>query len=86
MWRISLTDESLILETTLSSLKQKLITMIKTIKLIATKAVEEKMLKIYAIVMTSVFFAIWIPTMILVLKEIINQVIIPLLKWMNKKQ
>ena len=54
--------------------------MIKTIKLIAIKAVEEKMLKIYATIMTSVFFAIWIPTMILVLKEIINQVIIPLLK------
>tara|TARA_B110000977_G_scaffold120719_1_gene155354 strand:+ start:73 stop:237 length:165 start_codon:yes stop_codon:yes gene_type:complete len=54
--------------------------MIKTIKLIAIKAVEEKMLKVYAIVMTSVFFAIWIPTMILVLKEIINQVLIPLIK------
>ena len=54
--------------------------MIKTIKLIAAKAVEEKMLKIYAIVTTSIFFAIWVPTMILVLKEIINQVLIPLLK------
>jgi hypothetical protein len=37
--------------------------MIKAIKLIAIKAVEEKMLKIYATIMTTVFLAIWIPTM-----------------------
>ena len=72
MWRISLTDESLILETTLSSLKQELTTMIKTIKLIAIKAVEEKMLKIYAIIMTTSFLLIWIPTMFLVIKELIQ--------------
>ena len=37
--------------------------MIKAIKTIAIKAVEEKMLKIYATIMTTVFLAIWIPTM-----------------------
>tara|TARA_R110002012_G_scaffold294585_1_gene490795 strand:+ start:334 stop:495 length:162 start_codon:yes stop_codon:yes gene_type:complete len=37
--------------------------MIKAIKLIAIKAVEEKMLKIYATIMTTVFLAIWVPTM-----------------------
>ena len=46
--------------------------MIKAIKLIAIKAVEEKMLKIYATIMTTVFFAIWIPTMFMVIKEIIQ--------------
>ena len=35
-------------------------------------AVEEKMLKIYATIMSSIFLAIWIPTMILVIKEIIE--------------
>ena len=33
-------------------------------------AVEEKMLKIYATVMTSIFLAIWIPTMVVVLKDL----------------
>jgi len=46
--------------------------MIKTIKLIAMKAVEEKMLRIYAIIMTTSFLAIWIPTMFMVIKEIIQ--------------
>ena len=46
--------------------------MIKAIKLIAIKAVEEKMLKVYATIMTTVFFAIWIPTMFMVIKEIIQ--------------
>ena len=44
----------------------------KTIKLIATAAVEEKMLRIYAIIMTTSFFAIWIPTMFMVIKELIQ--------------
>ena len=46
--------------------------MIKAIKLIATKAVEEKMLKIYAIIMTTSFLLIWIPTMFMVIKELIQ--------------
>ncbi len=46
--------------------------MIKAIKLIAIKAVEEKMLKIYATIMTTIFLAIWIPTMFMVIKEIIQ--------------
>lgn len=33
------------------------------------KAVEEKMLKIYATIMTSIFLAIWVPTMIIALKN-----------------
>ena len=37
--------------------------MIKAIKLIAIKAFEEKMLKVYATIMTTIFLAIWIPTM-----------------------
>jgi len=52
----------------------------KTIKLIATKAVEEKMLKIYAIIMTTSFFAIWIPTMAIVLKQIFTEMILPIFK------
>ena len=54
--------------------------MIKTIKLIATAAVEEKMLKIYAIIMTTSFLAIWIPTMAIVLKNIFTGVILPIFK------
>ncbi len=54
--------------------------MIKSIKLIATKAIEEKMLKIYATIMTTVFLAIWIPTMAIVLKNIFLQVILPIFK------
>ena len=36
------------------------------------KAVEEKMLKIYAITMSILFFSIWIPAMVAVVREIIN--------------
>jgi hypothetical protein len=54
--------------------------MIKSIKLIATKAIEEKMLKIYATIMTTVFLAIWLPTMAIVLKNIFLQVILPIFK------
>ena len=43
--------------------------MIKAIKLIAIKAVEEKMLKIYATIMTTIFLAIWVPTMAIALKN-----------------
>ena len=39
---------------------------------IAYKAVEDKMLKIYAITMSILFFSIWIPTMVSVVREIIN--------------
>ncbi len=39
---------------------------------IAYKAVEDKMLKIYAITMSILFFSIWIPTMVNVVREIIN--------------
>ena len=46
--------------------------MAKAIKLIITKAFEEKMLKIYATIMTTIFFAVWIPAMIAVIKEIIR--------------
>ena len=54
--------------------------MIKAIKTIAIKAVEEKMLKIYATIMTTVFLAIWIPTKAIGLKDIFMQVILPLFK------
>ena len=43
--------------------------MAKTIKLILTKAFEEKMLKIYATIMTTIFLAIWVPTMAIALKN-----------------
>ena len=33
------------------------------------KAVEEKMLKIYATIMTIIFLAIWVPTMAIALKN-----------------
>jgi hypothetical protein len=36
----------------------------------AMAALEEKMLKIYATIMTSIFLAIWIPTMFVVLKDL----------------
>tara|TARA_R100000231_G_scaffold2747_4_gene4950 strand:- start:8050 stop:8211 length:162 start_codon:yes stop_codon:yes gene_type:complete len=44
--------------------------MAKTIKLILIKAFEEKMLKIYATIMTTIFLAIWIPTMAIALKNL----------------
>ncbi len=40
----------------------------KLIKL-CYKAVEEKMLKIYATIMTTIFLAIWVPTMLIALKN-----------------
>ncbi len=36
------------------------------------KAVEEKMLKVYAYCMTGIFLSIWIPTMVMVFAEIIQ--------------
>ena len=33
------------------------------------KAFEEKMLKIYATIMTTIFLAIWVPTMVIALKN-----------------
>tara|TARA_R100001510_G_scaffold42973_1_gene39426 strand:+ start:459 stop:620 length:162 start_codon:yes stop_codon:yes gene_type:complete len=33
-------------------------------------AVEEKMLKIYATIMTTIFLAIWVPTMAIALKNL----------------
>lgn len=36
----------------------------------AMAALEEKMLKIYATIMTTIFLAIWIPTMFVVLKDL----------------
>jgi len=54
--------------------------MIKVLKTIAIKAVEEKMLKIYATIMTTVFLCIWIPTMIITIKNIFKHVILPIFK------
>ena len=49
--------------------------MIKAIKLIAIKAVEEKMLKIYATIMTTIFLAIWIPTMTIAIVNVFKLII-----------
>ena len=35
------------------------------------KAFEEKMLKIYATIMTTIFLAIWVPTMIIAIKNLV---------------
>ena len=35
------------------------------------KAVEEKMLKIYATIMTISFLAIWVPTMVIAIKNLL---------------
>ena len=35
-------------------------------------AFEEKMLKIYATIMTSIFLAIWIPTMVIAIKNMVQ--------------
>jgi hypothetical protein len=44
--------------------------MIKAIKVIAIKAIEEKMLKIYATIMTTIFLSIWLPTMVIALTNV----------------
>ena len=46
--------------------------MAKAIKVFLTKAVEWKLLKIYATVMTSVLAVVWIVAMVNVVKEIIR--------------
>ena len=49
--------------------------MIKAIKIIAIKAIEEKMLKIYATIMTTMFLLIWIPTMAIALTNVFKLII-----------
>mgnify|MGYP003122446267 FL=1 len=44
--------------------------MAKVLKQLAIKAFEEKMLKIYATIMTTIFLAIWIPTMVIAIKNL----------------
>ena len=46
--------------------------MTKTIKKIAIYLTEWHMLKIYATIMTTAFLSIWIPTMFIVIKELIK--------------
>ena len=36
------------------------------------KAVEEKMLKVYAYCITGIFFSIWIPAMVMIVIEMFN--------------
>ena len=44
--------------------------MAKALKQFAIKAFEEKMLKIYATIMSTIFLAIWVPTMIIAIKNL----------------
>jgi hypothetical protein len=46
----------------------------KLIKL-ATAALEEKMLKIYATIMTTIFLSIWLPTMAIALTNVFKLLI-----------
>jgi len=43
--------------------------MVKAIKRICYKAVEGKMLRIYAIIMTGLFLSVWLPAMVNVVIE-----------------
>ena len=43
--------------------------MVEAIKRICYKAIEEKMLRIYAIIMTGLFLSVWIPAMVNVIIE-----------------
>ena len=43
--------------------------MVEAIKRICYKAIEEKMLKIYAIIMTGLFLSVWLPAMVNVVIE-----------------
>jgi hypothetical protein len=45
--------------------------MVKAIKLICFKAVQTKMLRIYAIIMTGVFLSLWIPAMVNVVYQML---------------
>ena len=44
--------------------------MAKALKQLAIKAFEEKMLKIYATIMSTIFLAIWVPTMAIAIKNL----------------
>lgn len=46
--------------------------MVKAIKLICFKAIEKKMLRIYAIIMTGVFLSLWIPAMVNVVYQMLK--------------
>ena len=46
--------------------------MVKAIKLICFKAIEKKMLRIYAIIMTGVFLSVWIPAMVNVVYQMLK--------------
>lgn len=46
--------------------------MVKAIKRICYKAVEWQMLKIYAIIMSTIFVGIWLTAMVGVVKEILQ--------------
>ena len=46
--------------------------MTKTIKQVAIYLTEWNMLKIYATIMTMAFLSIWVPTMFMVIKELIQ--------------
>jgi len=46
--------------------------MTKTIKKVAIYLTEWNMLKIYATIMTTAFLCVWIPTMFMVIKELIQ--------------
>jgi hypothetical protein len=46
--------------------------MTKTLKQVATYLTEWNMLKIYATIMTTAFLCLWIPTMFIVIKELIQ--------------
>ena len=46
--------------------------MVEAIKRVCYKAIEEKMLKIYAIIMTGLFLSVWIPAMVNVVIEMIK--------------
>jgi|TARA_R100001463_G_scaffold1801_2_gene7684 hypothetical protein len=43
--------------------------MVEAIKRVCYKAIEEKMLKIYAIIMTGLFLSVWIPAMVAIVIE-----------------
>ena len=46
--------------------------MTKTLKQVAIYLTEWNMLKIYATIMTTAFLCLWIPTMLIVIKELIQ--------------
>jgi hypothetical protein len=46
--------------------------MVKAIKLICFKAIEKKMLRIYAVIMTGVFLSLWIPAMVNVVYQMLK--------------